>query len=617
MTQSLRPTNLRATFFVVVGSLVAVLAAGADDTAAPRWLNDIKYLASDDLEGRGVGTKGIDLAADYISAEFRKAGLKPALANDTYFQPFTMPIGRQMDEKNTIVLRGPDDHVVELAQGKQFVPLRFSASSTIAGPLVFAGYGITAPEYAYDDYAGLDVKDKVVLLLRHEPGPHDKQDKDAPFQGNVDTSHARFDQKAANAAAHGAIGVLYVSAPHTTQGQPDALMLFGQVGSSGDAKLPLAQVTRSVADPIVKASLGKDLAELDAAIDSDLKPRSGELRGWTCSATIKLHDQSVQVKNVIGVLDGAGPHAEETIVLGAHYDHLGHGGMGSLAFGSRDIHNGADDNASGTAGLLELARRLAGRDKSLGRRVLFIAFTAEESGLIGAAHYIRAPAIPKDQTIAMLNMDMIGRLRNDKLIVYGTGTAPEFPPLLETFSKKYGLKISPVATGEGPSDQAIFYRASIPVLHFFTDNHPDYHKPSDDWEKISVEGTERVIDLIEELTVALADGERRPVFAKADAPAPSGGRRGMSASLGSIPAYSFDGKGVLLDGVTAGSPAEKAGLQAGDILVRMGDREIDSVQALFEALGSFKPGDNVKVTVIRGTLRVTYPVTLAGRARPE
>jgi hypothetical protein len=430
----------------------------------------------------------------------------------------------------------------------------------------------------------------------------------------VDTKHARFDHKALNAAKRGAVAVIYVSAPHMLKDQPDKLISFGQAKGSGAAKIPQVQLARATVDDVLQAALGKDLAQIDAAIENDLKPFTSPLDGWTCSGEITVRQIRADVKNILGVLEGSGPHANETIVLGAHYDHWGYGGEGSAAPGSQEIHNGADDNASGTAGIIELARRLAGRDKPLGRRILFAAFTAEEHGLIGSEHYVSNPAIPLDQTVAMINFDMIGRLREDKLIVYGTGTAPEFMPLLEKLNKNRKFSLRPIATGQGPSDQTSFYVKNIPVLHFFTDSHPDYHKPTDDTDKVSIEGVDRVISLVEELIVELANAKSRPSYVKVKEAAGQGDpAAGERAWLGSIPAFGEEVDGTLLTGVTAGSPADKAGIRGGDIIVQVGAIEIHSLQDLQDALVSHKPGDTVKITVRRGNQRITYPVTLSRR----
>lgn len=606
--------SVRASLVLLLLQSLATCRVEDRSPSQQRILQDIKYLASDELEGRGVGTKGLDAAADYIRKQFQAAGLKSVLSDNGHFQAFDMPHGKKLGKPNEIVLHGPDGRSAVLAIEKDFMPLSMSASARFDAPLVFAGFGITAPEFTYDDFAEADVKGKILLVLRREPHAGDTDDPHAPFMGNLDTQHAALQRKLENAAKHGAAGLIVVSNSQSLKNQPDKLLALDYAASNPTAILPIMHVTRAVADSVLKPAIKQGLSELEAAINADLKPRTAVLTGWTCSGTVTVEKQYARVKNVLGVLDGAGPHADETIVVGAHYDHLGYGGDGSLAPGSREIHNGADDNASGTAGLMELARRLARRDPGaprLGRRVIFAAFTAEESGLIGSRHYVEDPPLPISQTVAMINYDMIGRLRDDKLIVYGVGTATEFKPLLEKLNTDAKFSIRPIEAGYGPSDQTSFVRLKTPVLHFFTDNHPDYHKPTDDWEKVSVEGIDRVVSLTEAIIVALANAPEQPTYVDIPEPPPTSG--GDRAYLGSVPAFGVEIDGVLLDGVTPGSPADKAGLRARDVIVKIGEHDTHSLEDMQAALVSYKPGQTVKVTVARAGLRITYPVTLGRR----
>jgi hypothetical protein len=297
---------------------------------------------------------------------------------------------------------------------------------------------------------------------------------------------------------------------------------------------------------------------------------------------------------------------------------LGYGEAGaSLAPNSRQVHNGADDNASGTTGVLELARRLARRDKPLGRRVLFAAFTGEERGLIGSDYYVKHPAIALEQTAAMINLDMIGRLRDDKLIVEGVGTANVFPALIQSLNADRRFNISPLRGGIGPSDHTSFCQNKVPVLFFWTNYHEDYHKPTDDWEKISIEGLDRVIGLVEEVAVSLANAESRPEFVDVPVKAPHAGAAvggGDRAYLGSIPAFDADEvDGAMLSGVQPSGPAEQAGIRGGDVIVRVGEVEVHNLQDLTVALTRYKAGQRVRITVRRGTVQITYPVTLTTR----
>jgi hypothetical protein len=317
----------------------------------------------------------------------------------------------------------------------------------------------------------------------------------------------------------------------------------------------------------------------------------------------------IPAKNVIAVLDGGGPHADETIVVGAHYDHLGRGDVGSLAPGSDEVHHGADDNASGAAALLEVASRLAARDKKLPRRIVFIAFTGEERGLYGSAHYVRDPLVPLDQTVAMVNMDMIGRLVDDKLVVYGTDTASQWNKLLDRLSTDHPFKLTRHPEGYGPSDHTSFYAKRIPVLFFFTGTHRDYHRPTDTFEKINVEGMRRITDLVTDTVVAIAEMDHRPTYQDVGAP-PEFAKSGNRPYFGSIPDFSQEQPGYVLMGVSKGGPAERAGIRANDTIMRLGDCPISSLDDFDTALRKFKSGDRVAVLVKRGDDELKFEVTL-------
>ena len=320
------------------------------------------------------------------------------------------------------------------------------------------------------------------------------------------------------------------------------------------------------------------------------------------------------VKNVVGVLPGRGPLAGQVVVLGAHYDHLGRGGAG---VGSLDpdsvgvIHNGADDNASGTAALLEAARLLRGKLQGDRRTIVFVAFTAEESGLIGSSHYVQHPVYANDSTVAMLNFDMVGRLRNEILLALGAETAVEFPALLDSLNGTYRFDLRASGDGWGSSDHTSFYGARIPVIHFFTDTHEQYHRVTDDPETINGAGIARVASYAADLTTALATRPERLTYVSVARPQPVAG--GSGASLGTIPDMSGNPGGVRLTGVRDRSPAATAGIQAGDIITRIGEHDVADLQGMTNALAAYKPGDVVDVVVRRGDETRTFTVTLGRR----
>ncbi len=495
---------------IAVAGLLFALASPAvaqkpfDDPVLERMRKDIFFLASPECEGRGVDTKGIEKAADYIVDAFKQAGLKPAMKGDSYFQPFTITASVKLGMPTSLTLAGPADVTKELKLGTDFNPMGFSPTAKANGGLVFVGYGVTAPNLKYDDYAGMDVEGKVVVMLRRIPRYGQTGDKrfDTTVQISDESTHAAFVTKIENAAAHKAAGIIIVN-DTTAAGPKDAIPQFANhaVGTT-PATIPVLFLKREVLDSLIAGGPIKTVADIETLIDKDLKPRSFEIKGWKADAEVTVNRTEYKCKNIVGVLEGAGPLADETIVIGAHYDHVGYGNFGSLGGpgAAGKIHYGADDNASGTTGLIELARRYGAMKNREGRRIVFIAFSAEERGLFGSIHYCKEPIFPLEKTAAMINMDMIGRTKpvaadwlgiwdkKDRLVVYGTGTGDGFDKLVDTATGKVEFKVSKLATGTGPSDHDSFYRKKVPVLFLYTGTHGEYHRPTDVPETISVPG---------------------------------------------------------------------------------------------------------------------------------
>jgi hypothetical protein len=656
----------------LLGITVAAPVARAEDASSieSRLAETAKYLASDELEGRGVGTKGLDLAADYIAGQFKGIGLKTDLFRGGPFQTFKMTTGSNLGEPNSLAFIAPakdadSSQAIELKLGEGFTPLAIGGSGKFDLPLVFVGYGITAKHEGYDDYEGVDVKDKAVIILRHEPqqnNPH------SVFNGTDHSQYAPFRRKVSNAYEHGAAAVIFVTdefdlqktlaskrdrwqvavdeiskanADFKSLKQPspddwqkhvtkvknladdvkryadeidsaaDPLLPFEGAGSeeSEGRQFPIVAVRRSVLAPIIERSLGKSLATIEQEIDKDLKPQSKALDGWKVRGEVTVERQEVDVKNVIGVLEGEGPHADETIVIGAHYDHLGMGGASSAAPGVKEIHNGADDNGSGTTVLLEVARQLVAQGKPP-RRIVFIAFTGEERGLVGSARYVREPLVPIDKTVAMLNLDMVGRLSDEKLIVHGTGTAKEFDALVDKFGKQHGFEITKKPGGFGPSDHASFYGAKVPVLFYFTGTHTDYHRPSDDFEKLNIVGMRRVANLVAQTAEVLAKADTRPAYQEVAGDTERMGGGGDRPYFGSIPDFAQSEPGYAISGATKGSPADRGGLKAGDNIIQFGDSKVGNLEDFDSALRKYKAGDKVQVVVKRNGQEVKLEVTL-------
>ena len=605
-----------------------------------RLLQSATYLASDELEGRGVGTDGLDSAAEYLAKRFKDDGLKTNLYNGTPFHEFSRSTRLGLGSTNQAVLHGPDNRKLDLRVAYDFTPLSLSSSGTFDLPMVFSGYGITAKEWGYDDYAGIDVTGKAVVMFRHEP---EQANPESVFNGTEISDHAYFAQKVTNAVEHGAAAVILVTdlynlrqqaadeqtehnngtnSNNPTASSHDRLLNFRVRAKLGDRRIPVMHCRREKIDRLVQAVLGTDLAALEQQIDKGLKPHSRELTGWRITGEVSVLNKGRSLKNVVGVLEGHGDLAEETIIIGAHYDHLGRGGWGSMALGVDDeIHNGADDNASGTAVLLEVATLLATRKEKLPRRIVFIAFTAEEQGLVGSAQYVRDPLVPLKQTVAMLNLDMVGRLRNEKLTVFGTGTALEFNSLVDRLTEKHEFRAAKRSGGYGPSDHASFFTHGIPVLHFFTGFHPDYHRPSDDVHKLNIRGMRRLVNMVAEMVIELAQAEQRPQRGTADSPlagllgSPSWGTGGSktkstTAYLGVALDRDSSETGFPIDRTFERSPAQRAGCRAGDVIIRLDDQKIAQADDLIAALKQHKPGNQVTVVVRRGVTELEFKVTL-------
>jgi hypothetical protein len=591
-----------------------ILANGACQSqvqrpASPdRVSKDVYFLASDENEGRGIGTRGLDNAADYIAARFRSLGLRELPGCTDYFQPFAMNASLSVDPASS--LSAGDTHF-ELS--RQFRPLGFSPDGAFSGPVVFVGYGISSTKDHYDDYAGIDVTGKVVLMFRFEP--HNETGK-SRFTGGDWSGNASFNSKAESALVHHAAAVLLVNPPKYHG--PDRLMPVSRAG--GSSKVPFMQITQRVADGMLKQAGAKDLASLQNEIDTTGSPQSFELKGPHVSGNAQLLRKRVPVKNVLAYLPG-GRHPDEYVVVGAHYDHLGHGGAGSLAPGDDEIHNGADDNASGTAAVLSLAEKFvyAGRRD---RSILFILFTGEEEGLVGSEYFVNHPPVPLDKMVAMLNLDMVGRVRNETLYYGGSGTADALDGILAAADARSPLQLKSIGkSGRGPSDHQSFSMKKIPVLFFFSGMHADYHRPTDDADKVNYPGEAEVVDLSFDVIDALSKMPRQQYVSKfdsetltIDSTGPTS-RSGPRASLGVVPDYGTDEStvGVRITGTTPGSPADSAGLREGDTIVQIDQKKIDNLYDLTDFLNSAKPGDHVNITVMRDKQRVQMQTTLSQR----
>lgn len=612
--------KFRNVFWASAGLLtfVSAVEVGATEETSREAIvervgEDIKVLASDELEGRGVETEGIEVAAKRIIETYEKAGLKPGMPDGSWRQAFPVVLGDDViTEKSKVELTAPDGSTVSLKLKDEFQPIRRGTNGEASGGLAFVGYGISSEEDRYDDYAGTDVSGKVVIMIRREPkGPDNNV-----FRGAETSTHAFVDRKMELLAKSGAAAVLLVNNENGPGGE-DELSAPSAFGNQGES-VPFAHVKRSVIDSILKqtplkAEGEKTLDSMEAVtrwIDETLKPVSQELAGWKVSIATQFETKSVSTDNIIGVVEGEGPLADETIVIGAHYDHLGFGGYGSRTQNrTGEVHNGADDNASGTAAVMELARRFGTGPKPK-RRMVFICFSGEERGLIGSEYYVKNPVFPLENTVTMINFDMIGNLKDNKVEVNGVGTAAEFEEIVKKADEVIPVDISIVPGAFAGSDHLPFYRNNIPVMFCFTGMTSIYHTPDDDFETLNIEGAVTVIDYTEQLIRGIDALEKRPTFASSQ---PRGRRPVASRTpfLGIQPDLAASGSdGIVLRGVRDDSPAQKAGLQTGDVITMVGDQKMESYANLIEILVASKPGDKLTLKFKRAEAEMTVEVEL-------
>jgi aminopeptidase YwaD len=566
-----------------------------------------RILASDSLEGRGTGEPGGVLAANYIANEFQSIGLTPLGDNGTYFQNFEVVKELTLGDKNILSAQRKKQQQ-QWNLHSDFIPLSFSSSAAVNASIVFIGFGISSSELKYDDYANIDVKGKIVLVLRYTP------DGDAPHSPFAKYSALRY--KVLQAREHGAAGVLVVTS--AADEPEDKLIKLKYDYSFGDAGLPVVSITRQVANWLI-ADQHLTIDSLRSLVVAKKQPGSIELKGTSVTLSTELIQRKKNTANVIGIIKAPTSSIQEQVIVGAHYDHLGYGGegSGSLEPDKHEIHNGADDNASGTSAIIEIARKLKAIQSTLKRDVVVIAYTGEELGTLGSLFYTKNPKLPLQQTAAVINLDMVGRLQNKALQVHGTGTSSNWEKLLTKENSDSTFILSFSKDGYGPSDHSSFYIQNIPVLFFFTGSHSDYHKPSDDYDKINYEGLNAVTNYVEHIALDIDTTAQRPDFIKVQSQAQqssgSEGRSGYRMFVGTIPDFSENVNGMKISGVRDNSPAAKVGLQAGDVIIKFGKFTVKSLYDYSYALQEYKPGDQVEVIWQHGSETKTATITLEVR----
>ncbi len=605
-------------------------------------------LADAKMEGRAPGTEGHKLAAAYLQGEFERLGLKPAFPAKTaegagdsdakgafvYAQPFEAPPSYRPGDSIRLLAQGVSyvsgnvGNEIRLTPAKDFNVLGYSASGSASGALAFAGYAITNDDRGYDSFGGVGdaLKGKVALVLRFEPfdGEGKSQWADVGWSPS-----AGLVPKLTRAAEHGAAAIILVNPPNAKDDRVNVLEDLSLAGRHA-LSVPIVMLTADAADVLVRAAdaQGRGLRDLVALANTPPEGKASviDLPGAPVSITATLERVPIMTQNVGAVLAGRGALADEYIVVGGHYDHIGYG-----YFSSRDpnpkgkLHPGADDNASGSSGVLLAARKLAHDYAGLpaetpARTILFLGFSAEESGLNGSVHYCKEPIAPLEKHALMLNMDMIGRLRDGQLEIGGVDTAEGFREWLQPYFGSSGLTIAPKGGGGGPSDHATFNRKQIPVLFFFTGLHKEYHAPGDVLDLINVEGATQVVDLVHRIALDAALRPEPFVYKKGEgesaATDPQGTPGGSRVRFGIAPGdYSGTEKGVAVGEVFPNTPAAKAGVKPNDLITHWNGTRMMSVEEWMPMLSKHKPGDEVTITVLRGGEEVTLTCTLVGRGR--
>jgi aminopeptidase YwaD len=493
---------------------------GEDRFSAWDLMTDVARLASPQMEGRAAGWPGAEKAAEFIADEFRRAGLNPGGEGGGYLQPFELAARTRLGTAARLVLsvEGPPARSRTYVPSADYVPFGFSEDGEVEAEIVFAGYGITAPEHRYDDYAGVDVRGKAVLVLSHVPRELDPR---SPFRRPGTTQYATNRYKAENARAHGAVAMLLVADPNNHREEREFLSSLTGPAETGSG-IVAVNVRRQVVEPLL-FRVGRTLSQLQQRIDDGLAPHSFSMAGMKVGVTVALEREKGATANVVGVLPGRDPVLrDEAVVIAAHYDHVGLGGANSLAIDQYNtVHPGADVNASGTAVLLALARAF-GATGGTKRSLVFVAFSGTEVGRLGSYHYVRRPAIPIERTVAMVNLVGVGRLRDEPLSVEGIRSGEGLRGIVRQARRGLDLELDFRNDARVPGDDARFRTSGRPAVRFFGGPHEDQYRPSDTPDKINAEGLRAVTTLVFRTVGLIADRPTPIVFRGSRDRTPSG-----------------------------------------------------------------------------------------------
>lgn len=584
----------------------------ATNQEALKLADYVRFLASDELEGRYPGTSGNYKASSFIENKFNEFGLQTI--SGTYRQTFPFPVAFKISEKTSMVWEKlierpglPKEMWKVIPKkwdvGVEFQPLSISENGTVTADVAFVGYGITAKDIGYDDYEGIDVAGKIVIILSDSAIGQPKDERFIPY--------SKLDYKVMNAREHGAVGVIFVKV------QSDSANVFYPLKVSTFARSSGIIAVQAKRTEIAKFFPKEaNLYPTEMEMQKTKKPKSFLIPDTKVTITVDMSKETVEVPNIFGIIPGTDPElSKQYIVIGAHFDHLGWGTENSLYRGKvPQIHNGADDNASGVAAILHLAELLS--RSPLKRSVIVVAFNAEEEGLLGSSHFVKNSPVPLESIVLMLNFDMVGRMKDNKLNVFGTGSSTTFDRVVDSIAVLDTLLLTKGSEGYGPSDHSSFYSHKIPVLFLFTGAHSDYHLPSDDADKINCDGIIKVANFAMKILERYGNSYEKPDYIVVPVEKSSISDKAPGYSkvwFGIVPNFEDNPLGLRISGVSAGSPAEKAGLQTDDIITKFGGKTVKNLQDLTYILREFKPNDVVDVVVIRSGKELTFKVKLVAR----
>lgn len=595
--------NKRALYLILFIVVLGILLIQTKNTGISSEITNneimghIRYLSHDNRGGRYPGTRGSKDAIAYLVKRLKSYGVEPGVGS-SYVQPFDITTGITLDNTNYAIIN-EDSLVLK----RDYIPLSFSSSGITKGEIVFAGYGfdINEDQLQWNDYSGINVKDKWVMVMRHSP---ERGNNHSLF-----AAHSPLHKKMLTARGNGAIGIIFIS-----QLEDEGLLPLNYMPGYDNSEIPALHLSNNTADKIL-ASQGWSRQKIQETMNRSLESLSFQIDGRTLKTSIGLKHTVSRGANVIGkIKSGNRKYRDEYVVIGAHFDHVGRGGPGS---GSRKpglnaVHPGADDNASGTSGLLEIAQKLAAQKSRLKRSVVLIGFDAEEKGLLGAKYFVENPTVDLDNIVTMINMDMIGRMKDSSATVGGVGTSPSFESLLDSLRVGRSFDLSMSEQGFGPSDHAAFYSENIPVLFFFSGFHNEYHTPEDTWRHINLQGTTDIVNLVYDVVYHLSRTSSRPRFTEAGPKQAQAApmNRSFKVTFGIMPSYTSSEEGLQVDGISKPEgPAATAGITRGDIIKSIDGKIIKNIYEYMDRLGELKTGMTVPVTIERNGKQLVLNVS--------